>query len=79
MEMTTATYSGRFMRPSIFRQATPIRLSSWMCPAMDMSFRDRGLPSALPFQPYLRRQGWAHNPRLPDRPPIMEDMKHWPE
>lgn len=42
MAVTTATYSGRFMRPSIFRQATPIS-SSWASwPARERSFRDRG-------------------------------------
>ena len=42
MEVTTATYSGRFIRPSSFRQATPIFFSSRRCPARDMSLRERG-------------------------------------
>lgn len=79
MPVTTATYSGRFIRPSILTQATPIFLSSRRWPARDMSFRDRGLPSALFPQPYFSRQGWAHSPRLPLRPPMMEEKKHWPE
>ena len=79
MEVTTLTYSGRFIRPSILRQATPICFSSRMCPAMDISFRERGVPSARPLQPYFMRQGWAHRPRLPDRPPMTEERKHWPE
>ena len=44
-----------------------------MYPARDMSLRERGLPSALLPQPYLRRQGWAHRPRFPDRPPMTEE------
>ena len=47
MEVTTATYSGRFIRPSIFRQATPSSSSSRRCLARDISFRDSKGRSAL--------------------------------
>ncbi len=74
-----ATYSGRFMRPSSFRQATPMSSSSFRYPTRDMSFRERGYSSARSPQPYFSRQGWAQSPRLPLRPPITEEKKHWPE
>ena len=71
--VTMATYSGRFIRPSIFKQATPICSSSPRWLARDISFRDRGYSSARLPQPYFIRQGWAHRPRLPLRPPMRED------
>ena len=79
MAVTTATYSGRFIRPSILAQATPISSSSRRWPARDRSFRDRGYSLARPSQPYFSRQGWAHSPRFPLRPPTTEEKKHCPE
>ena len=42
MAVTTATYSGRFMRPSSFRQATPMDSSSCKYADRLASFRLRG-------------------------------------
>ena len=42
MRVTTATYSGRFIRPSSFRMDTPMSLSSLRWEARLISFRLRG-------------------------------------
>ena len=42
MRVMTATYSGRFMRPSSFTQATPMSAISPSRSARQLSFRLRG-------------------------------------
>ena len=69
--VAAATYSGRFMRPSIFALTTPACASSPMRSIMDRSFRLRSCP-VPPGAENGRRHGWAHNPRLPLRAPSME-------
>ena len=44
MPVTTATYSGRFMRPSSFRMDTPMSSSSVRWEARQASLRLRGWP-----------------------------------
>ena len=69
-ETAAATYSGRFIRPSIFREQTPAAPSCRASSNRDRSFRDRSWP-VPPGAAKGRRQGWAHMPRLPLRPPSM--------
>ena len=80
MPVTTATYSGRFIRPSSLTQATPIFLQLPQVARQGHVLQGQGA-SRLPCstQPYFSRQGWAHSPRLPLRPPMTEEKKHWPE
>ena len=42
MRAMTATYSGRFMRPSSLRQETPISAMSCNSPARELSFKLKG-------------------------------------
>ena len=52
MSVTTATYSGRFIRPSNFRHATPSAARSARWEARQLSFKLRGRsPLAGPFTP----------------------------
>ena len=83
--VTTATYSGDFIRPSILRELTPAFRSSGK---KSMVFKSLGLKRYWPALPankslsfsstkvYGKRQGWAQRPRLPLRPPIILLIRH---
>ena len=59
--------SGRFILPSIFREAIPISSSSRRCGTSELSFSEITL--CRPPQVKSSRQGWAHRPRFPLLPP----------
>ena len=62
MPVTTATYSGRFIRPSSFRQATPMSWAFRSSPARQLSFRDGDAP-------WQGRQAVGAGGRAGRRPP----------
>ena len=65
-----ATYSGRFMRPSILALHTPAAARSPSREMRERSFRLRSWP-VPPGPEKGRRQVWAHMPRFPLREPSM--------
>ena len=77
-ETAAATYSGRFIRPSILAEHTPACFNCPISRTKDKSFRERSWP-VPPGAAKGRRQGWAHRPRLPLRPPSKALNKHCPE
>ena len=69
--VAAATYSGRFMRPSILNEPTPTAAISCIWEISDISFKESAYSLPPPFQ--FRRQGWAQSPRLPLRPPSIAE------
>ena len=67
-----ATYSGRFIRPSILAEQTPAAANSSIRCSRLRSFRLRSC-SVPPGAAHGRRHVCAHRPRLPLRPPSMAE------
>ena len=73
-----ATYSGRFILPSILKLFTPSCCNSVICSISDRSLRLRSCP-VPPAALKGRRHGWAQSPRLPLRAPSTALNRHCPE